>query len=115
MYATFSTQGDLSSEGSDQTGSDTREVSMCEADRDRAHLQEKQQQLSQRCLTAEETVCALEKKLRTVEEESQILQSEALRNKKEMNRLVSSVQLAQAQVGYAEGSACSNLPLLCIL
>ena len=63
--------------------------------------------MCQRCTTIEKTVHTLEDKLRTAEDESQSLQNEVLRKKGEMARLMSSIQLARAQVR----SGCGHMML----
>ena len=69
-------------------------------------MEEAQQRVCRRCVTVEKTVHTLEDKLRTAEDETQSLQNEVLRKKGEMVRLMSSIQLARAQV-----SGCGHVIL----
>ena len=67
-------------------------------ERDRAGLEEEKRVLSQRCHQTEELVHTLREKLMVAEHDSQSLQSEVTRGSSELARLLSSIQLARAQV-----------------
>lgn len=56
--------------------------------------------MCRRCTRIDKTVHTLEEKLRTAEDEALSLQNEVLRKKGEMARLMSSIQLARAQVEW---------------